>query len=392
LEQQTMAQSPEIKATNTSNETAPASETDRKIHAAAGQATAAERNAASAVQTTVRHGSEATRQASRQFGETLREGGHAGVQAADSAAQIGAETARRSTYALVEGQRQLLEDMAERFESFGQQMARSMQESTSDLRSLVLPPVAATDSLRDLQDGIAGLVSGVVRSNVRASQAVLRMMDPAAMFDVQRRALREYLDTMLRSTSAFIRVSRETAEQTLRPIEARIEARQRYQEHYGRGDSGQRNSDHSVVADVMSSDVRVVTPDDTVQQATRLMRDEDTGVLPVGEGDKLVGIVTDRDVTLRLVAEGKDPARTKVREVMTQDVKYVFEDEALDHVADNMAEQQVRRLPVVNRNKRLVGVVSIGDLSRGSRAGQYAGRAMRGVARDTVRQSSTAAE
>ena len=121
------------------------------------------------------------------------------------------------------------------------------------------------------------------------------------------------------------------------------------------------------------------------------MRDEDTGVLPVGEGDRLVGIVTDRDVTLRLVAEGKDAAKTKVREVMSQDLKYVYEDEDLSHVANNMAEQQIRRLPVVNRNKRLVGVVSLGDLSRASPSGHYAGRAMRGVARGGDSQTSAAA-
>ncbi len=113
----------------------------------------------------------------------------------------------------------------------------------------------------------------------------------------------------------------------------------------------------------MHRDVRIASPEDTVQQAARLMREEDTGVLPVGEGDRLVGMVTDRDVAVRLAAEGRDPARTKVREVMTPEVRYVFEDEDLGHVADNMAEQQIRRLPVMNRNKRLVGVVSLIDLT-----------------------------
>ncbi|MFL5285593.1 MAG: CBS domain-containing protein [Rhodopila sp.] len=131
----------------------------------------------------------------------------------------------------------------------------------------------------------------------------------------------------------------------------------------------------------MTSDVRVIAPEDTVQQATRMMRDEDTGVLPVGEGDQLVGIITDRDVTLRVVAKGKDSQRTKVREVMNQEPKYVFEDEDLEHVADNMVQQQLRRLPVMSRNKRLVGIVSIGDLARGDLAGRVAGKVMRGVAR-----------
>jgi CBS domain-containing protein len=84
--------------------------------------------------------------------------------------------------------------------------------------------------------------------------------------------------------------------------------------------------------------------------------------LPVGENDRLVGVVTDRDIALRAVAQGKAPS-TKVREVMSREVKYCFDDEDLDHVARNMADIQVRRLPVVNRDKRLVGIVSLGDVA-----------------------------
>jgi CBS domain-containing protein len=270
-------------------------------------------------------------------------------------------------------------------------MAQTMQENASGLRTLMLPFETAAENLQDLQEGMTGLVNGVVQSNVHAAQRLLRLADPAAVYDLQSRFVREYLDTLLQGTSAFIRVARQTAEQTLRPIEARIEERQQSRGRQG-GDHSQK-AKPGVVADVMSSEVRVVNPEETVQQASRLMRDEDTGMLPVREGDRLIGIVTDRDVTLRLVAEGKDPARTKVREVMSQDLKYVFEDEELAHVADNMAEQQIRRLPVVNRNKRLVGVISLGDLSRASRSGQLAGRAMRGVAGDTGSQGpSRAAE
>jgi CBS domain-containing protein len=292
---------------------------------------------------------------------------------------------------VAEGQRQVLEDVAERYEAIARRMAQTMQENASGLRTLMLPFETAAENLQDLQEGMTGLVNGVVQSNVHAAQRLLRLADPAAVYDLQSRFVREYLDTLLQGTSAFIRVARQTAEQTLRPIEARIEERQQSRGRQG-GDHSQK-AKPGVVADVMSSEVRVVNPEETVQQASRLMRDEDTGMLPVREGDRLIGIVTDRDVTLRLVAEGKDPARTKVREVMSQDLKYVFEDEELAHVADNMAEQQIRRLPVVNRNKRLVGVISLGDLSRASRSGQLAGRAMRGVAGDTGSQGpSRAAE
>jgi CBS domain-containing protein len=246
-----------------------------------------------------------------------------------------------------------------------------------------------------MQESMAGLVNGLVPSHARATQQIFRLTAPEAMFDLQRRFVRDYLDAAAEGTGAFIRLARQTAEQTLRPLEERIEERQQNRDHQQSGAqkrANERNGDHAVVADVMSSKVRLAALDDTIQQATRLMRDEDTGVLPVGEGDRLVGIITDRDVTMRLVAEGKDPARTKVREVMTQEVKYVFEDEDLGHVADTMAEQQARRLPVINREKRVVGVISMGDLSRGPQSGRYAERARQGVAPETARKMPSAAE
>lgn len=121
------------------------------------------------------------------------------------------------------------------------------------------------------------------------------------------------------------------------------------------------------VSDKMTRDPRVASPDDSIRDAARSMAECDSGVLPVGENDRLVGMVTDRDITVRGVAEGKGPD-AKVREVMTADVKYCFEDEDLDHVARNMSEQQVRRLPVMSRDKRLVGILSLGDIALGEGA------------------------
>ena len=115
--------------------------------------------------------------------------------------------------------------------------------------------------------------------------------------------------------------------------------------------------------DVMSHDVKLVTPNDTVETAARLMAELDVGVLPMGENDRLVGIVTDRDITIRAVASGKSSTETTVREVMSPGVKYVFEDESTQEAARKMADLQVRRLPVLNRAKRLVGIVSLGDLA-----------------------------
>ena len=386
-----MAQSPDNKPASSNADVTSQPDSERKIQSAASNTRESERAVANAAQATARQGGEATHQVTRQLGETVRSGAAASADITQAGTRLGAETVQRSAHTLAEGQRQLLEEAAERYETLGHRVAQAMQENAAGWRALLVPTPAATESLRDLREGVAGLINGVIESNVRATQRLFSLADPAAIFDVQSRFMREYLDNLLQGTTTLIRAARESAEQTLRPLEARVEHRRHEQLRLGMRQ--QNNEDHGVVSDVMSADVRLVNPEDTVQQATRLMREEDTGVLPVGEGDRLVGIVTDRDVALRLVAEGKDPARTKVREVMSQEPKYVFEDEDLGHVADNMAEQQVRRLPVVNRNKRLVGVVSLGDLTRAGRSGHLAGRAMRGVARASGSQvASNAAE
>jgi CBS domain-containing protein len=133
------------------------------------------------------------------------------------------------------------------------------------------------------------------------------------------------------------------------------------------------------VSEAMSRDVHVANPDDSICDAAKAMASIDVGALPVGENDRLVGMITDRDIAVRGVAEHKGPD-TPVREVMTRDVKYCFEDEDLEHVASNMGDLRVRRLPVVDRDKRLVGIVSLGDVSLVQGRGA-AGDAVTGISR-----------
>src|SRR5262249_44521316 len=102
----------------------------------------------------------------------------------------------------------------------------------------------------------------------------------------------------------------------------------------------------------------------TIQEAARTMARTDAGALPVGENDRLVGMITDRDIAVRAVAEGKGP-ETKVRDVMSAEVKYCFDNQEVDKVARNMGDIKVRRLPVVDRDKGLVGILSLGDLAVG---------------------------
>lgn len=116
------------------------------------------------------------------------------------------------------------------------------------------------------------------------------------------------------------------------------------------------------VSEVMTRDVRLISPDHTIQEAAGIMADIDAGALPVGQDDRLVGMITDRDIAIRGIARGCD-GNTKIGEVMTADIKYCFEDEEIGHVVKNMGDIQVRRLPVMNRNKRLVGILSLGDVA-----------------------------
>jgi CBS domain-containing protein len=131
------------------------------------------------------------------------------------------------------------------------------------------------------------------------------------------------------------------------------------------------------VSEAMTREVRVCTPGQSIREVAKIMEEIDAGSMPVGENDRLIGMITDRDIAIRAVGAGKGPD-TPVREIMSAEVRYCYDDEELDHVAENMGDIQVRRLPVVNREKRLVGIVSIGDVAR-SEGGRSAGEAVKGV-------------
>ena len=116
------------------------------------------------------------------------------------------------------------------------------------------------------------------------------------------------------------------------------------------------------VGECMTRNVQLANPEQTLREAAQTMARIDAGVLPVGDGDRLVGMLTDRDIAVRAVAEGMGPD-ARVREVMTAEVRYCFEDDECAEVLENMADIKVRRLAVLNRDKRLVGIVSLGDLA-----------------------------
>ena len=137
------------------------------------------------------------------------------------------------------------------------------------------------------------------------------------------------------------------------------------------------------VRDIMTRDPVLASPDDSIQDIARLMCKLDTGILPVRENDRLIGLITDRDIVTRVVAEGKSPSQCTVREAMSPGVKYIYEDESEDDLARNMATLQVRRLPVLNRDKRLVGIVSLADLAW-REDGPATARAVRQISQPTA--------
>ena len=134
------------------------------------------------------------------------------------------------------------------------------------------------------------------------------------------------------------------------------------------------------VREAMTQDVRLVKPNQPISEAARLMADLDIGALPVEENDRLVGMITDRDIAVRAVAAGRGPD-TPVSDVMSRDVKYCYEDQSIDEVTQNMGELRIRRLPVLTRDKRLIGILSLGDLAIDEGARDEAGEALGGISR-----------
>ncbi|HEY8848538.1 MAG TPA: CBS domain-containing protein, partial [Thermoanaerobaculia bacterium] len=130
------------------------------------------------------------------------------------------------------------------------------------------------------------------------------------------------------------------------------------------------------VRDVMTANPATVSEKDSIRDVARIMAREDTGIVPVVDGKKIVGLITDRDIVVRLVAEGKDLANSRVKEVMSRSVRSVKEDTPINEVLDLMSTEKIRRVPVVNQNNELVGILSIGDIASRDRETAKVGKAI----------------
>lgn len=133
-----------------------------------------------------------------------------------------------------------------------------------------------------------------------------------------------------------------------------------------------------MIREVMSSDVEVVNPNDTLRDAAEKMRSLNVGPLPVCDGERILGMITDRDIVVRAIALGRDPNTTQVADAMSSGIEYCFDDDNVDDVLRQMRVKQIRRMIVVNRDKKLVGIVALGDLS-GEVSEQKVGETLEGI-------------
>ena len=123
------------------------------------------------------------------------------------------------------------------------------------------------------------------------------------------------------------------------------------------------------VKEIMTSTVRCVGPDQNLSEAARLMGELDVGALPICDHDRLAGMITDRDIAVRAVGQGRDPKTTKVRDAMTEGIVFIYDDQDVEEASRLFETRKIRRLPVLNRHKRLVGIISLGDLAVNAGAG-----------------------
>ncbi len=183
------------------------------------QADAAVRRSAEAAQQGGHAAVDALRQNAEAGADVARRGTEAGADAVRRAADAANETVRRNTQAVAEAQRQIVQDAAQRLEEVSRKLAEAAQGTTENVRRLMVLPNAAEGGLRDLQQGVAGLVEGVVQTNLRVAQELFRLANPAPIVELQQRFAREYTDTLLRNSATLVRAVRRTADETLRPLE-----------------------------------------------------------------------------------------------------------------------------------------------------------------------------
>ena len=219
---------------------------DNRQQDAARQGAETARQGADAARDTARQGAEAAETSARATSDAMRRGGQfaaettsrtgqAGADALQRSGQTTAEAMRRGTQQLADSQQQIVQNAAEQFEELTRRVMQAIQGTSEDVRSLISVPGSARGGLQDLQQGVTGIVEGVVRTNLQAAQELFRLVNPSAFVELQQRFAREHLDTLVQNSVTLIRAVRRTADETLGPLEQQLEQRRRGREQEGGG-------------------------------------------------------------------------------------------------------------------------------------------------------------
>src|SRR4051794_23754424 len=183
------------------------------------------RQAAEAVQTSGRATSDAVRRGGEFAADATRRVGEAGADAVNRSGQVGGESLRHGTQHLAKSQQQIIQNAAEQFEQLSRKVAQSFQGNSDDVRSLMVLPSAARGGLQDLQQGMTGLIEGIVQTNLQATQELFRLTNPGAYVELQHRFMRQYLDALIENSVNLVRAVRRTADETLGPLEQQLQQR-----------------------------------------------------------------------------------------------------------------------------------------------------------------------
>jgi hypothetical protein len=183
------------------------------------------RQAAEAVQTSGRATSDAVKRGGEVAADATRRVGEAGADAVNRSARVGSESVRQGTQHLAESQQQIVQNAAEQFEQLSRKVAQAFQGSSEDVRSLMGLPSAARGGLQDLQQGVTGLIEGIVQTNLQATQELFRLTNPGAYVELQQRFVRQYLDALIENSVNLVRAVRRTADETLGPLEQQLQQR-----------------------------------------------------------------------------------------------------------------------------------------------------------------------
>ncbi len=317
------------------------------------------------------------RRGAKAFAETTRQAG----QATEHAMLAAGEAADRTASAAAEGGYGLLDATASEFAEMSRRMAYAVEETAGEMRRMMMLPRLANGAMREAQRAMGDLMDNMAQANFRIAREAMRIADPTMAFDLQRRFLRECVEALMQGCARMLGAARRSAEQTLRPMEEQLEEACARSARMGAGwpsspsGRGQHQPGHRV-AEAMRIGTRMVGPEETVQEAARVMAAEDAAVLPVGEDRRVLGVVTGRDLAVRLIAEGRDPARTPVREVMRARPPCTFADEDAGRAVETMTAEGMSGLPVVSRDDhRFLGVVALADLAARGMSGNGAAAA-----------------